>query len=109
MLCYFFPSYCVFQEQGLRRRIGLAKERNGLCHLELSHKTSNNLSLSFLSSSNKDTIWLYHLCLSHPSFRVFYLFQGSNISKFHSETCELAKHTHVSFPISNKRSSHHFQ
>ena len=30
--CYaiFFPSYCVFQEQGSRRRIGLAKERNGL-------------------------------------------------------------------------------
>ena len=35
--CYaiFFP-YCVFQEQGLGRRIGLAKERNGLYHLELS-------------------------------------------------------------------------
>ena len=43
--CYaiFFPSYCVFQEQGLGRRIGLAKERNGLYHLELSQKTSNNL------------------------------------------------------------------
>ncbi|KAL6347733.1 hypothetical protein AAG906_026262 [Vitis piasezkii] len=28
--CYaiFFPSYCVFQEQGSRRRIGLAKERS---------------------------------------------------------------------------------
>ena len=26
----FFPSYCVFQEQGSRRRIGLAKERSGL-------------------------------------------------------------------------------
>ena len=56
--CYaiFFPSYCVFQEQSSGRRIGLAKERNGLYHLELSQKTSNNLSLSFLSSSNKDTI-----------------------------------------------------
>ena len=81
--CYaiFFPSYCVFQEQGLRRRIGLAKKRNGLYHLELSQKTSNNLSLSFLSSSNKDTIRLYHLRLGHPFFRVLkvmfpYLFQG---------------------------------
>ena len=37
-----------------------------------------------------------------------YLFQGSNISEFHYETCELAKHTRVSFPISNKRSSHPF-
>ena len=34
--CYaiFFPSYCVFQEQGSRRRIGLAKKRSGLYHLE---------------------------------------------------------------------------
>ena len=84
----FFPSYCVFQEQGSRRRIGLAKEMNGLYHLELSHKTSNNLSLSFLSSSKKITIWLYHLRLGHPSFMVLkvifpYLFQGSDISKFH--------------------------
>ena len=91
--CYaiFFPSLCVFQEQDFGRRIGLAKERNGLYHLELSHKTINNLSLSFLSSSNKDTIWLYHLHLCHPSFRVLkvmfpYLFQGSDISKFHCET-----------------------
>ena len=32
----FFPSYCNFQEQGLGRRIGLAKERNDLYHLESS-------------------------------------------------------------------------
>ena len=66
--CYaiFFPSYCVFQEQGSLRRIGLAKERNGLYHLELSQKTSNNLS--FLSSSNKDIIWLYHLRLKSSIF-----------------------------------------
>ena len=70
--CYaiFFPSYYVFQEQGSGRRIGLAKEMSGLYHLESSQKTSNNLSLSFLSSSNKDTIWLYHLRLGHPSFKV---------------------------------------
>ncbi|KAJ9688914.1 hypothetical protein PVL29_014528 [Vitis rotundifolia] len=37
-----------------------------------------------------------------------HLFQGLDISKFHSETCELAKHTRVSFPISNKRSFHPF-
>ena len=95
------------------RRIGLAKERNGLYHLELSQKTSNNLSLSFLNSSNKGTIWLYHLRLGHPSFRVLkvifpYLFQGSDISEFHCETCELEKHTRVYFPIRNKRNSHPF-
>ena len=36
------------------------------------------------------------------------LFQGLDIYEFHCETCELTKHTHVSFPISNKRSFHHF-
>ena len=45
--CYaiFFPSYCVFSKQGSGRMIGLAKEMNGLYHLELSQKTSNNLSV----------------------------------------------------------------
>ena len=37
-----------------------------------------------------------------------HLFQGLDISEFHCKTCELAKHTRVYFPISNKRSSHHF-
>ena len=37
-----------------------------------------------------------------------HLFQGLDISEFHCETCELAKHTRVSFPISNKRSSYPF-
>ena len=112
--CYaIFSLLSVFQEHGSRRRIGLVKERNGLYHLELSQKTSNNLSLSFLSSSNKDAIWLYHLRLDHPSFRVLkvmftYLFQGSYVSEFHCETCALAKHTRISFSISNKRSSHPF-
>ena len=87
--CYttFSPSYCVFQEQGSGRMIGLAKEMNGLYHLQLFHKTSNNLTFPFLSSLNKDTIWLYHIRLGHPSFRVTkvmfpYLFQGSCIPSF---------------------------
>ncbi|RVW29024.1 hypothetical protein CK203_088899 [Vitis vinifera] len=57
----------VLHEQGSGRRIGLAKERSGLYHLESSKQTSNNLSSSFLSSSNKDTIWLYHLRLESES------------------------------------------
>lgn len=36
------------------------------------------------------------------------LFQGLDISKFHCDVCELAKHTCVSFSISNKRSSQSF-
>ena len=37
-----------------------------------------------------------------------YLLQGSNIYEFHCKTCELEKHTRVSFPLSYKRSSHNF-
>ena len=37
-----------------------------------------------------------------------HLFQGLDISEFHCETCELAKHNRVSFPISNKISFHPF-
>lgn len=73
--CYaiFYPSYCAFQDQCSRRKIGLAKERNGLYYLatpNASEKVMNKASSSFLSSSNKDTIWLHHFRLGHPSFRV---------------------------------------
>ena len=56
---------------------------------------------------------MYHLRLGHPSFRVLkvmfpHLFQGLDISEFHCDVCELAKHTRVSFPISSKRSFHPF-
>ena len=113
MLCYFFPFLLCSSRTSSGRRIGLDKEMSGLYYLESSQKTSNNLSLSLLSSSNKDTIWLYHLRLGHLSFRVLkvifpHLFQGLDIFEFHCETCELVKHTCVSFPISNKRSSHPF-
>ncbi|RVW82774.1 hypothetical protein CK203_046902 [Vitis vinifera] len=53
---YITPTLILknfLHEQGSGRRIGLAKERSDLYHLESSHKTSNNLSLSFLSSSIK--------------------------------------------------------
>ena len=36
------------------------------------------------------------------------LFKGLDIQSFHYDICEYAKHTRVSFPISNKRSSFHF-
>ena len=110
----FFLSHCVLQDQVSGRKIGLAKERNGLYHLEISKKISSNLHVSLLSSSNKDVIWLHHYRLGHPSFKVLQilfpqLFIGLDTSEFHCDVCELAKHTRVSFPISNKRSVFPFQ
>ncbi|RDX72977.1 hypothetical protein CR513_47468, partial [Mucuna pruriens] len=113
--CYamFFPSYCVLQEQGSGNEIELAKGRNGLYHLEAQKFKKKNLSFSLLSSSNKDVVWLHHLHLGHPSFHIPklmfpQLFQGLDVSKFHCDVCELAKHTRVPFPSSNKRSVHPF-
>lgn len=93
--------------------IGLTEERSDLYHLESSKNSRSNLFLIFFSSTNKDVIWLYHLRLDHPSFRVLkvmfsHLFHGLDMSEFHCDTCELAKHAHVSFPINNKRTAHHF-
>lgn len=36
------------------------------------------------------------------------LFKGLDFSDFHCDVCEIARHTRVSFPISNKRSSYPF-
>lgn len=72
-----------------------------------------NLSSSFFSCSNKDVIWLNHFHLRHPFCAVLKimflsLFERLDIITFHIYSCEFAKHTLTSFPISNKRSSSPF-
>ena len=51
----FYPTHCVFQDQGLEKMIGLAEERIRLYYLEISSESS----LSFLSKHdlvNKEKI-----------------------------------------------------
>ncbi|XP_040949746.1 protein root UVB sensitive 6 isoform X1 [Gossypium hirsutum] len=99
-------------EQNTRRMIGHTKEINGLYYLE-EVNVLNSSPLSLISESiktNKDQIWLYHLRLGHPSFRVLKimfpsLFKGLTVEQFHCDICELAKHKRTSFPVSNKRTS----
>ena len=111
----FYPSHCVFQEQGMGK-IGHARKKDGLYYLELSfgqNRTENQVPLSFLSkipSTTKNKIWLHYCCLGHPSFGVLkimfpLLFKGIDVEKLHCDVCELAKHRRASFPISNKRVS----
>ena len=61
------------------------------------------------SDDSTTQIWLWHQRLGHPSFTLlqkkFPLFQHNNVSKFQCETCELAKHHRVSFPLSSNKSS----
>ena len=112
----FYASYCEFQDQSSDRKIGLAKEHNGLYYLSASSQPESNKSASstsFFSSSNKDVIWLHHRRLGHLSFsalKIMFpaLFKGLDVHSFHCDTCEYAKHTRVTFPISNRRSSSPF-
>ena len=86
----FNASFCEFQDQGSRRKIGLAKEHNGLYFLSTSSQpklVKSTLSTSFFSSSNKDVIWLHHRRLGHMHFsklKLMYptLFQGTRYSTF---------------------------
>ena len=75
--------------------------------------TKDPIPLSLLSESslsNKHKIWLYHLRLGHPPFSILKLmfpglFDGVDLHIFHCDVCELAKHKHVSFQISDTRAS----
>ena len=54
-----------------------------------------------------------NLRLGHPPFSLLKtmfpsLFKNVNVIDFHCDTCELAKHHRVSFPLSNSRSSKPF-
>lgn len=111
----FDESCCNFQDRGSGKRIGLAKEHDGLYYLDTSSQPEFSKSaLSTLSSpSNKDVIWLHHRRLGHVSFsalKIMFpsLFKGFDVQSFHCDICEYAKHTRVPFPISNKRSSSPF-
>ena len=91
----FDASFCEFQDQGSRRKIGLAKEHNGLYFLSTSSqpKLLSLLSTSFFSSSNKDVIWLHHRRLGHVHFSTLKLmfptlFKGLDIQHFHCNICE---------------------
>ncbi|RDX95153.1 hypothetical protein CR513_22367, partial [Mucuna pruriens] len=75
-------------------------------------KLTNDLNC-YVISSNKDIVWLHHLHLGRSSFNILklmfpQLFQGLDVCKFHCDICELARHTRVPFPSSNKRSVHPF-
>ena len=95
--------------------IGRGRELDGLYYLEAPSQlnmTKCRLPHSFISefvSSNKRKILLHHYQLGHPSFSIIKimflsLFKSLDVESFHCEVCELAKHKHVPFPISNKRS-----
>lgn len=77
----------------MRETIGLAKETNGLYHLNVpsdQNRIKNKFPVSYLigsSISYKDKIWLYHLYLGHSSLYIFKalfpsLFQELDVDNF---------------------------
>lgn len=68
----------ILCSSGSEKRIGLAKERSSFYCLGSSKKSMSIFSLSFLSSTNENTIWLHHLPLHHISFEVL----RKNVSPF---------------------------
>ena len=91
----FFLTYCVFQDQDLGKRIGLAKEQNRLYYLEIPSESS----VFFLSKHhllNEKKNWLHHHRLGHLSFQTLKLlfpslFNKLNVESFYCDVCELAK------------------
>ena len=69
--CYAIFSLLIVFFRNRARGGGLDLLRKGTVFTSLNHlRKLVIICLSFLSSSNKDTIWLYHLRLGQPSFRV---------------------------------------
>ncbi|KAJ9547058.1 hypothetical protein OSB04_019601 [Centaurea solstitialis] len=104
----FHDSCCEFQDRRLGKKIGLAKEHNGLYYLHTSDQPGFNKSAlsTVFSLSNKDVIWLHHRRLGHVSFlalKIMFpsLFKGLDVKVFQCDICEYAKHTRIPFPISN--------
>ncbi|GMI89878.1 hypothetical protein HRI_002657100 [Hibiscus trionum] len=111
----FHSTHCFFQEQETKKMIGRAKEINGLYYLENlggQVRILNTPPSSFLSNStnNKDQIWLHHLRLGHPPFKLLKtmfpsLCKTLDVEELHCDVCELAKHKRSSFPASNNRTN----
>jgi len=91
-----------------------AREWNGLYHMkDLNLPIKSQSFMSTTSIPNTEKVQLLHCCLGHPSLHVIKflfptLFKNLNLQSLHSEVCELAKHKHIPFPMTNKISTSPF-
>ena len=96
----FSHSVCVFQDQISRKRIGSAREFDGLYHFESASSMGGHVQLTIGNSSlsRSQQIMLLHCRLGHLSFVYLkYLFPSlfQKHYSFQCEVCQLAKHKHV--------------
>ena len=112
----FSPSNCEFQDLCTGKKIGSAKEVDGLYYFEEEPEALSNLSLvdkivSQVPSENE--ISLMHLRLGHPNFSYLKLlfptlFKNKSDINFKCEVCELSKHHRTHFPAQTYKVSQPF-
>ena len=88
----FSDKSVILQDRSMRKTIGIGRESQGLYHL-----TSPSSPAACIST---DAPLLIHSRLGHPSLSKFQkmVLRFSTLSSFACESCQLGKHTHVSFP-----------
>lgn len=109
----FSASTCVFQDRTSGRRIGSAKEVDGLYHFEDDFFVRSQVQVAVGSSplSRTERIMLLHCRLGHPSFSYLkHLFPSlfKNHDLFQCEICQLAKHNRIFLPSQPYRASKPF-
>ena len=88
----FSDKFVTFQDQSTGKTIGIGRESQGLYH-----HTSNSSPAVCVSI---DAPLPIHSCLGHPSLSKFQkmVTRFSTLSSLACESCQLGKHTRVSFP-----------
>ncbi|RVX11416.1 Retrovirus-related Pol polyprotein from transposon RE1 [Vitis vinifera] len=97
----FFDKFVTWQDRSTRKTIGIGRESQGLYHL-----TSPSTPAVCIST---DAPLLIHSRLGHPSLSKFQKMvpRFSSLSSLACESCQLGKHTRVSFPkrLNNREKS----
>ena len=90
----FSHSSITLQDRSTRRTIGIGHESQGLYHL-------SSTPSSTVCTSTNDPL-LVHRRLDHPNFSKLWkmVSRFSSLSSLECDSCQLRKHTRVSFPKS---------
>ena len=90
----FSHSFVTLQDRSTRRTIGIEHESQGLYHL-------NSTTSSTVCTSTNEPL-LVHRRLGHPNISKLrkMVSRFSRLFSLERESCQLGKHTHVSFPKS---------
>lgn len=94
----FTSSYCVFQDTKSKSEIGCRWSDGHLYYLKTASHKASQASLGSTSSTSFE----WHLRLGHPNLNKLKLMVPSlqHVSQFRCESCEIAKHSRVSLPLS---------